>query len=93
MRRVDVPLILHYVFTAIIIRMKAKLTVTVDEDLLPRAKAGARRRGQSLSRVIEDALRDLADESEPSFAERWRGQFRPARRKSERYRYLAKKYL
>ncbi len=73
--------------------MKTKLTVTIDEDLLPKAKGYARSKGVSLSQVIEQALRELAAAARPSFAERWRGKLRPAKRDDERYRRLAEKYL
>lgn len=73
--------------------MKTKLTITVDAELLPRAKRWARARGVSLSSVIEHALRDLAAEESTSFAERWRGAFEPASRDDDRFRALAEKYL
>jgi len=73
--------------------MKAKLTVTIDKELLPRARRSARARGVSLSRLIEDALRSVSEESRVSFGERWRGAFRPAARNDRRYKLLAKKYL
>ncbi len=73
--------------------MKTKLTVTIDKDLLPRAKRHARSRGVSLSQLIEDALRVASAEEGSSFASRWRGKFRPAARPSARYRALARKYL
>ncbi len=73
--------------------MKTKLTVTVDRDLLPRAKRYARSRGVSLSHLIEASLRDLSAEDTRSFAQRWRGKFRLAKRRDERYRRLAAKYL
>ncbi|MBI4419821.1 MAG: ribbon-helix-helix protein, CopG family [Gemmatimonadetes bacterium] len=73
--------------------MKTKLTVTIDRDLLPRAKRHARSRGVSLSRLIEAALRDLSAGDTRSFSQRWRGKFRPAGRSDLRYRTLAKKYL
>ena len=57
--------------------MKAKLTVTIDAELVPKAKRYARARGVSLSSVIEDALRELAAGEEASFADRWRGRFEP----------------
>jgi post-segregation antitoxin (ccd killing protein) len=72
--------------------MKAKLTVTVDRDLLPRAKRYARDRGVSLSSLIEDALRKLAEGEGPSFVERWQGRFVPAERDDARYRALMDKY-
>lgn len=73
--------------------MKTKLTITVDDDVVPRAKRYARSQGTSLSRLIERALREVTTPAAHTFATRWRGRFRPARRKDERYRRLAKKYL
>ena len=43
--------------------MKAKLTVTIDEELIPKAKEQARSQGLSLSDVIERALRELTSKS------------------------------
>lgn len=73
--------------------MKTKLTVTIDKDLIPIAKAHARSQRMSLSGVIESALRSLASGDKHSFAQRWRGRLRAADRKDERYAMLAKKYL
>jgi len=73
--------------------VKTKLTVTIDEDLLPRAKGFARSRGVSLSQLIEQSLRELSDASRPSFAQRWRGRLRAGNHKDERFRRLAEKYL
>jgi post-segregation antitoxin (ccd killing protein) len=73
--------------------MKTKLTVTVDAEVLPRAKRYARARGVSLSSLIEASLKQMADEQGPSFAIRWRGRFEPAERDDARYVELAKKYL
>lgn len=73
--------------------MKRKLTITVDDELLPRAKQFARSRGVSLSSLIEASLREMAAEDTPSFASRWRGRFEAARRNDGRYEALARKYL
>ena len=73
--------------------MKAKLTVTIDRDLIPKAKQVARSRGVSLSQLIEQSFRDFDTGGKPSFSRRWKGAFRPADRVSERYRRLAAKYL
>jgi post-segregation antitoxin (ccd killing protein) len=73
--------------------MKSKLTITVDADLIPRAKRYARARGVSLSSLIEDVLRGMAAEEEPSFADRWKGRFEPASPEDDRFRTLAEKYL
>jgi hypothetical protein len=73
--------------------MKTKLTVTVDRDLIPKAKRYARSRGMSLSAVIENALRGLAEDEGQSFGERWRGAFVLAERDDERYRALVKKHV
>ncbi len=73
--------------------MKRKLTITVDADIIPLAKRYARSRGVSLSSLIERSLREVAGESGPSFAARWRGRLKEARRGDERYDALARKYL
>ena len=73
--------------------MKRKLTITVDADLLPRAKRYARSRGVSLSSLIEASLREVAVEDAPSFSSRWRGKCKAARRDDRRYEALARKYL
>ena len=73
--------------------MKRKLTITVDDELLPRAKQYARSHGVSLSSLIEASLRELAAEETPSFASRWRGRFEAALRDDGRYDVLARKYL
>lgn len=68
--------------------MKAKLTVTIDEELIPKAKRYARKRGLSAS------LRAVTEETEgKSFSERWRDKFQPADKDDERYQALAKRYL
>jgi len=73
--------------------VKTKLTLTIDAELVPRAKLYARARGVSLSSLVEDALRGMASEESPSFLERWRGKFQAASRDGERFRALAEKYL
>ena len=42
--------------------MKKKLTITIDAELLPKAKRYARSRGVSLSSFIEQSLREVAGE-------------------------------
>ncbi len=72
---------------------KKRLTITVDDELLPRAKQYARSRGVSLSSLIEASLRELTAEGTPSFASRWRGRFEAAPQGDGRYEVLARKYL
>lgn len=73
--------------------MKQKVTITVDSQLVPVAKRHARARGMSLSALIEQSLREATEQGAPSFASRWRGQFRPADRDDPRYHALARKHL
>ena len=72
---------------------KAKLTVTIDEELIPKAKEQARSQGVSLSDFIERALRGLILEKRRPFSARWRGRFKAARRKDDRYEALTERYL
>ena len=73
--------------------MKKKLTLTIDSDLLPKAKRYARAQGVSLSSLVEEALQEMASEEVPSFVQRWRGRFEAASHEDERFRILAEKYL
>ena len=73
--------------------MKSKLTITVDSEILPLAKRHAKRKGVSLSSLIEQALREMTKEQEPSFSEKWRGKFKLAERGTPRYEALVRKYL
>ena len=74
--------------------MKQKLTITVDEELIPEAKRYARSRGVSLSSLIEKSLREMTGENTSTFTSRWRGKFQAANREGDpRYDALAKKYL
>ena len=72
--------------------MKTKLTITVDRDLVPRAKQMARERGVSLSSIIEGALRELTEPDAPSFSQRWRGAFRLSDEADARAEALRNKY-
>lgn len=71
---------------------RTKLTITVDREIIPRAKRYARARGVSLSSLIEEALRTMTEPERPSFARTWRGRFEAAERDEERYRALMQKY-
>jgi hypothetical protein len=73
--------------------VKTKLTLTIDAALLPKAKRFARKRGVSLSALVESALRNLADgPAGESFVERWRGTMVLADRNDDRYRALKRRY-
>lgn len=85
--------ILHRPIRIRVTPMKRKLTITVDGELLPKAKRYARSQGVSLSSLIETELRSLVSGEAASFSSRWRGEFEPAAREDPRYEALARKYL
>jgi hypothetical protein len=73
--------------------MKTKLTVSIDEELVPKAKKYAASTGKSLSAVIEQFLRQATMKIEPTFSQKWLGKLKPANKKGDpRYNYLAKRY-
>lgn len=73
--------------------MKTKLTVSIDEELLPKERRLARQRGLSFSELVETSLRLVTEKSESgSFSQRWRGKFQPPDKSDERYKTLAKRY-
>ena len=73
--------------------MKSKVTLTIDENLVPKAKLYARSQGISLSELVERSLRNLSALDRPSFSSRWKGKFEPADHQNDRFKALAKKYL
>ena len=73
--------------------MKKKLTITIDEELIPKAKKFAYSRGESLSSLVERTLREAAVKYEPTFSSRWRGRFQKAEGEDPRREALAQKYL
>lgn len=75
------------------VAVKKKLTITVDEELIPKAKKFAYSRGESLSSLVERTLREAAVKYEPTLSSRWRGRFRPADGDDPRREALARKYL
>ena len=73
--------------------MKAKLTLTVDRDIVPQAKRYAEQRGTSVSQMVETALRHMIAPAERlPFGSRWRGKLAAQPRNEARYRGLAKRY-
>lgn len=72
--------------------MKTKLTITIDRELLPRAKRYARSQGVSLSGLVESALREITGPDTTSFTEKWTGQLQLADRDDERFKALLEKY-
>ena len=58
-------------------RMKSRLTLTVDPRVSHRAKDVARRRGMSLSAMVEQLLEEAAEpqlvKPRSCFSQRWRG--------------------
>jgi hypothetical protein len=73
--------------------MKTKLTLTIDDELIPRAKRYAKAKGTSLSAIVELALRRVTTgPSQPSFSKRWRGRLSIKAGDDARYRVLAERY-
>ena len=72
--------------------MKTKLTLTVDRALVEFGKDYATRRRISLSRLVEEALRQLKQSEGPTFSQRWRGRFADVKEpNAERLRHLERK--
>ncbi len=73
--------------------MKTKLNLTIDEELVPLSKEYARSRGISVSQLVEELLREATENDGPTFSEKWRGRFKPARKEGPRYEKLKDRFL
>lgn len=80
-------------------RMKSRLSLTVDPEVTHRAKRYARSRNKSLSALVEELLEKVssADGHEmvgrkTSFSDRWAGKLSVSNKEEPRYRRLAEKY-
>ncbi|MGP1437947.1 MAG: DUF6364 family protein [Treponema sp.] len=47
--------------------MLAKLTLTIDKSVIAQAKEYARKKNKSISLIVEEYLKNVIDEAEPSF--------------------------
>ena len=77
----------------------AKLTLSVEESVVDRAKEYAAARGTSVSRLVEDYLRLIADgpgygeKADTPVLDRWRGVLQGSTSgRREYHRYLETKY-
>lgn len=77
-------------------RMKARVTLTLEPRISHRAKAVARQRGTSLSGLVEQLL--ARESGEPvrentlPFHSKWAGKLHLAKQSGARFDYLKKKY-
>lgn len=72
--------------------MKAKLTITMDENLIPKAKQYAKAHGCSLSYLLEKSVQSIISPSAKRISEKWRGKLSVSQNDSKRFQNLAKKY-
>lgn len=77
-------------------RMKTRITLTVDPKVSHRAKDVARRQGISLSALVEKLLTEtsspLPKERPTTFSQRWKGQMQLTDQTDERASRLRAKY-
>ena len=72
--------------------MRTKLNLTIDSKLVPKTKLYAKRKGKSVSQLVENMLRNLIDEDKTSFAKKWRGSLKVSHLEDERTKRLKNKY-
>lgn len=79
--------------------MKSKLTITVENNLIPQSKLAAHLKGMSLSQLIEHSLQDIVAASHLSgnvsglsFSNRWKERFIISNRTDVRTRLLKKRF-
>ncbi len=78
-------------------RMKSRLSLTVDPRVIRQAKRVAKKRNMSLSGLVESLLEEASDSSpkaNPSrtFSQRWKGKLEVTARDEARFEGLATKH-
>jgi hypothetical protein len=74
--------------------MKTKVTLTIDAELVPRAKTYAAARGVSLSAIVEESLRARLSPEPASVVDAWAGRFHLRDHAADpRFRRLFDKYI
>ncbi len=74
--------------------MKAKVSLSIEKDLIPKSKQFAKRAGMSLSQLVELLLRETIEDNgdAPTFSQRWRGKFASPNREEVRFKKLKDRY-
>ena len=69
--------------------MKAKLTITMDEELIPKAKRYAKQHGYSLSYLLEKSIQSIVCRPEQRISEKWQGRLSITDKKTKRFENLS----
>ncbi len=73
--------------------MKQKINITLDGELITRTKRYARKKGISVSALIESLLTGAVLKDEKRFSQKWQGKFKLAEKDSARMHKLKERYL
>jgi antitoxin component of RelBE/YafQ-DinJ toxin-antitoxin module len=73
-------------------RMKTKLTLSIDKKLIPESKKFARRYGKSVSQLVEELLNEKINKNNIGFSKKWLGKFEVAEKEDLRYKKLQDRY-
>lgn len=72
--------------------MKTKLNLTIKSNLIPRSKQYAKKKGKSVSQLVEELLEEAIEQDKMNFAEKWLGKFDAGDKKDGRLEYLKNRY-
>ena len=73
--------------------MKSRLTLTIEKELVSFTKKYARSKGMSVSQLVEQLLRGVAENGDPSFSSCRRGKFLGVEDGNQRMNKLKTRYL
>lgn len=73
--------------------MKQKINLTLDGELISRTKRYARKKGISVSALIESLLDGAVSKEDSRFSQKWQGKFKLADKDSVRMHKLKERYL
>lgn len=72
--------------------MKTKLNLTINSKLIPRSKLFAKKKGISVSQLVEELLEKTLEQDKNNFTDKWLGELNLTEGEDTRFKYLKERY-
>jgi len=72
--------------------VKTKLNLTINSKLIPRSKLFAKKKGKSVSQLVEELLEKELEKDKINFTDKWLGELNLIEGEDARFKYLKERY-